>query len=392
MSIRCVYWVQPVATVATGVHPCTGDRVSAPRLNLNPKPGDLHYAVDVLLSRTMVPTLVVGGETSFVVRKVAPRLFRHGLHMKGHWPYKKAKGAFPENIGALVVLTDMVGHAMSLAAIAEAEKRGIPVVLGIRKYAILEQRLRDAGFPEIPSLAPKPAVSEKKPKEVAPFVRPLLGPSPDAVNEYLPATTPSTETETDMTTSPSHSDTVVPLNGLRRDYSIVRDLYMAVVRENTDISNADAHRTVVERANALGVDPGGMRPDLLAAIRKELGIIRPKNSYLPKPVPPSLASGSPVAEVPVMVAALTTASSDTERQHSAPGDDGPYPSPAETSGQTIVRIHAREAVRPTPSQDVRELVQMLRTAMAAEGIERLTVTKDTVNFRRVVVEEGEYDV
>jgi hypothetical protein len=43
-------------------------------------------------------------------------------------------------------------------------------------------------------------------------------------------------------------------------------------------------------------------------------------------------------------------------------------------------------------KDVKELVQLLRLAMVAENIERLTVTKDAVSFRRIVVEEGEYDV
>ena len=42
--------------------------------------------------------------------------------------------------------------------------------------------------------------------------------------------------------------------------------------------------------------------------------------------------------------------------------------------------------------DVKELVQLLRVAMEAEGIEKLVVTKDTVSFRRVVVEEGTFDV
>jgi hypothetical protein len=52
---------------------------------------------------------------------------------------------------------------------------------------------------------------------------------------------------------------------------------------------------------------------------------------------------------------------------------------------------AAPAGRVAPS-DVKELVQLLRIAMAAENIERLTVTKDSLSFRRVVVEEGEYDV
>lgn len=68
---------------------------------------------------------------------------------------------------------------------------------------------------------------------------------------------------------------------------------------------------------------------------------------------------------------------------------------------TIPTENPREVLAATPANaqptkaaptDVRDLVQLLRVAMEAEGIERLTVTKDTVSFRRVVVEEGTFDV
>jgi hypothetical protein len=369
--------------------------MSAPRINFNPRPGDSNYAAHVVLSHMMVPTLVVGGEPSFVVRKIAPRLFRHGLHMVAHWPYKKAKGAFPDNIGALLVLTDMVGHSMSGCAVAEAEKRGIPVVMGVRKYAFLEQRLKDAGFPEIPKLAPKPATSTKRPLApdiITPSIRPLLVPAADAVEAYLPEPSPSNDTEnTDMPvpTTTEHLSNKT----LRYDARTLRELYTEAIMENPNITNREVYQTVLLRAAAKGIEAGGERPDLLAAIRKELRIIRPKNAYVVKPVA-FAAPAEPLTITPAKDTS-TPASSDTERQHSASGDDGPYPSLAETLGQNIVRIHKPEVppvTRPAPSQDVRELVQMLRTAMAAEGIERLTVTKGAVNFRRVVVEEGEYDV
>jgi hypothetical protein len=116
--------------------------------------------------RALYRTLVVGGEPS-VLRKLTPRLRRHLLKVDGHWPWKKQAGAFPDTIEVLFVLTDMVSHSLSGLAIEEARKRGIPVIMGGRKHALNVERLASAGFPEVPMLAPKPAVSPKRQKTEA---------------------------------------------------------------------------------------------------------------------------------------------------------------------------------------------------------------------------------
>ena len=125
--------------------------------------------VDVL-APVLTQTLVVGGEASFVTRKLTPRLTRHGLYVAHHWPWKKQNGSFPENIGALFVLTDMCGHSMSGSAIAEAHKRGIPVIMATRKHAVNILKLTAAGFPEIPMLVPNPSPlpSPRKPPPCPP--------------------------------------------------------------------------------------------------------------------------------------------------------------------------------------------------------------------------------
>ena len=116
--------------------------------------------------RALYRTLVVGGEPS-VLRKLTPRLRRHLLKVDGHWPWKKQAGAFPDTIEVLFVLTDMVSHSLSGLAIEEARKRGIPVIMGGRKHALNVEKLASAGFPEVPLLAPKPAVSPKRQKTSA---------------------------------------------------------------------------------------------------------------------------------------------------------------------------------------------------------------------------------
>ena len=100
-----------------------------------------------------------------------------------------------------------------------------------------------------------------------------------------------------------------------------------------------------------------------------------------------------------------------ERQHSAPAADASYPAPVvppapapvivatvpttEVPPEVLAAAPPREsppALAHSAPKDVKELVQLLRLAMVAENIERLTITKDALTFRRIVVEEGEYDV
>lgn len=114
------------------------------------------------LTSLMRQTLVVGGEASFVTRKLALRLAKHGLFMAHHWPWKKQNGSFPDNIEVVFICTDMCSHPASNAAVAEANKRGIPVIMGTRKHAVNIDRLIEAGFPEIPELSPQPMVSPKR--------------------------------------------------------------------------------------------------------------------------------------------------------------------------------------------------------------------------------------
>lgn len=344
--------------------------------DLIPKPGDRNYAAFLHASKHLLSTLVVGGETSFVLRKIAPRLVRHGLHVVGHWPYRRMKGAFPANIDVLVILTDMVGHSMNDAAVEEANRRGIPIIMGVRKYAILQGRLAEAGFPEISALSPKPAVSTKrtpaaspvelKQVENTPFVRPLVLP-PEA--EPSPVPLPLSSSETDNVPQPHKK-----IETFEKNFAAVRGIYAEVLMKEPNLSNKDVFARVVTRARERGLDPGKPRLDVMAKIRKRLGVVLPRNSYTPK---------------------NNLRLRDAEgRTLSIPNLPAPTHAPAEVPPvvEAVAPPEVTPAPRPAPSQDVRELVQMLRTAMAAEGIERLTVTKDTVNFRRVVVEEGEYEV
>jgi hypothetical protein len=108
-------------------------------------------------------------------------------------------------------------------------------------------------------------------------------PAADAVEAYLPEPSPSNDTEnTDMPvpTTTEHLSNKT----LRYDARTLRELYTEAIMENPNITNREVYQTVLLRAAAKGIEAGGERPDLLAAIRKELRIIRPKNAYVVKPV------------------------------------------------------------------------------------------------------------
>jgi hypothetical protein len=152
------------------------------------------------IERAMYRTLVVGGEASFVQRKLTPRLRRHFLRVTAHWPWKKQAGAFPEAIDVLFVCTDMLAHSLSNAAVEEARKRNIPIIMGGRKHALNIEKLEAAGFPEYPLFAAqKPLVSEKRVQKThaaSPSVVAALPPIP--VHELTLPTAVNSSEETNM--------------------------------------------------------------------------------------------------------------------------------------------------------------------------------------------------
>lgn len=270
----------------------------------------------------LVPTLIVGGEHSFVVDKLEGQLRRHGLTVAHHWEWGKKPKAFVGWIDVVFIVTDMVSHSLTDNVRELAHERGVPVIFGCRKWATNRERLEKAGFPEREVLATPSPVEEVGPPQVI----------------------PPTEEKQDVN------------NTLPYDLNKLTEIYRGILTEDRDISNAAAYRKAKKLGAEAGINPGRERPDVLAQIRKELGILSPKNSHS-KPAPT-------VATVPASVVPL------------------------------VVRAATPAAVKPpdAPSKDVKELVQLLRVAMETEGIERLTITKDAVSFRRVVVEEGMFDV
>ena len=105
----------------------------------------------------MKKTLVVGGESAFVNGTLRENLATHGLDLAYHWEWRKAAGSLPDDTEVIYILTDMAGHYLNDAAKDGAAKRDLPVIMGVRKYAIAKQRLINAGFPEI--IMAKPTIT-----------------------------------------------------------------------------------------------------------------------------------------------------------------------------------------------------------------------------------------
>lgn len=273
----------------------------------------------------LVPTLIVGGEHSFIVDKLSPQLLRHGLQTATHWEWRRKAGAFPDTTKLVFVLTDMVGHVLNNAAVLQARERGLPVIMGCRKWAMNVDRLEKAGFPLLLSPTPIPVLPQPK-------------------------------------------ETSVSQHQLDNLYAV----YETVMRDMHHLSGDEIYAEVKSRCAGLGLNPGAKRPDLMSRVRKALGvqnpnmaISRPRASKKAAPVVAPVVATVPTSEVPPEVLAATPANVQPRK---------PIP-------------QAREGVT-----EIKDLVKLLRIVMAEENLTHLSVHPDGVTFRRVVVEEGMFDV
>lgn len=339
-----------------------------------------------VLAPVLTQTLVVGGEASFVTRKLTPRLTRHGLYVAHHWPWKKQNGSFPENIGAVFVLTDMCGHMMSGAAIAEAHKRGIPVIMATRKHAVNILKLTAAGFPEIPMLAPKPIISKKNDPTPTPVPEPIATPVPEEVSTMPIA--PKTIRRPAAIAPLSLPVTVTDPTTLE----VMRVLAMAPGISNRKLVDDLPHlgkgavlNATQTARKALGIQTGlgkQLEVDVNGAVfiaaccRHNLDRVTiPANGRYPKE---NLRLGrpplTPAEETPPaapVVAAVPSVAVPPEVRAATPAP--------------------RAAVSTPDMKDLRDAVALLRAVMAHHNVESMTITATKADMRRVVVLDQSLD-
>ena len=357
------------------------------------------------VERAMYRTLVVGGEASFVQRKLTPRLRRHFLRVTAHWPWKKQAGAFPDAIDVLFVCTDMLAHSLSNAAVEEARKRGIQVIMGGRKHALNIEKLEAAGFPEHPLFAvQKPLVSEKRAQETrgaSPSVVAAIPPIP--VHEL---TLPTPVIPSEETTMPPTTPALPAFPHLTREERLIACLIAA----EPGLSNT----RVLERMG--GGWAYGKVSVIGAKVRRVLGISIPRNAksdmhiarapylracevlnVLPVDLPPD---GHYTRERKQKTAAQVPAASVRRIPPSASTRAAP---PSATDVVTmlssevppiLIAAYEREEKERRAEQQLRdeptttvEALRLLLEAMRAENVSQVSIRDDgTVSMdRRVVV-------
>lgn len=363
--------------------------------------------------RALYRTLVVGGEAS-VLRKLTPRLRRHLLKVDGHWPWKKQAGAFPDTIEVLFVLTDMVSHSLSGLAIEEARKRGIPIIMGGRKHALNVDKLAAAGFPEVPMLAPKPAVSPKRQKAdiVSTAPKPVpIAPVPTAPVPVLMAATPvettAPEPNLEEPTMPSHKAT--PLKYTQpADTGEEQRIARRLLAAEPHLSN---HDIIVKAGQGWTL---GKVANIAKLARKALGIEVPRNAkpemtihratYLaecarlgvtPLEVPLDgqmtrtvRGRGRPVVpaseEAPVNAAARLDAKAASLSMKARSVEVATVPT-SSVPPALLAAYHGAQQGAQEASTTI-EALRLLLEAMRAEGVASVTVSDDgSVNMQRRVV-------
>jgi len=350
-----------------------------------------------ILAPVLTQTLVVGGEASFVMRKLSPRLTRHGLYVAHHWPWKKQNGSFPENIAVVFVLTDMCGHMMSGAAIAEAHKRGIPVIMGTRKHAVNIQKLVEAGFPEIPMLAPKPIETKKAPPaEPVPAPTTELSPAPAPEELTMPNPLPM-PASTKVIRRPARPPTAFPELTITNPntLAVMRVLAMSPGISNRkitdtlgDLSKGEVLAVVQHARKALGIQTGLGKQLFVSVDEKAFTaacdrynfdrVTIPANGRYPKE---NLRLGRPIGATD-----KETAKAESLRMFRAPAEAATVPPEV-----LAPPVPVPPPAPADPMQDMKDAVALLRAVMAAHGVETITVTPTTTSMRRVVVVEESLD-
>lgn len=340
--------------------------------------------------------LVVGGEHRFVQGTLSSNLARHGMLVLGHWDWKMRQppNTLPSNAEVVYIATDMVGHNLSNAANALAQKAGIPVVNGTRKWSESSGRLLRAGYPEVVQ-TPLPRAGGPFPtKERRKFYATCIAETPSISNADLEILIHSYVAEHNYTSGDSLDPALA--SQLRREFGVTfgrgpngtakvdLTVYVAAcmtygitpssrvfAEHGTSVGYPSASITAATAPSIATVPTSAVPPEVLAAAPARNPTIPAPVAATPSPKdllaaafakmdPPRTVEAAPVAPAPVPVAA-----------------------PSSVIGNG------------TPSwmnDDLRVALQLVRAQFESLGIESITLTKTSTKFRRVVIEEGDVQI
>jgi hypothetical protein len=355
----------------------------------------------------MAPTLkalVVGGEHSYVIGTLSTQLARHdiGVHEHWSWDLARAPSALPKSIDLVYILTDLVGHNLSIKAVDHARAAGIPIVNSVRKWAEATGRLTAAKFPILPTAPtplPLPANNPFPTDKRRKLYVTALAMDPTISNEGIRILVASYAAQNNYTSGDSADPSLA--SALRKEFGITAG-YGASGKTTVD------PRKYMQACLKYGVIPNvAYAPPLpsnaaldrgQAKIESEiLGNITPTATVVgmtalladPRPVPPAPPAPSVFDKSKVRVETVPTAEVPKEVLMATHANVQP-PKPA----TTVAALPASPS-NGTPSwlnDDLKVALQLARGQFESLGIESLTITKDGVRFRRVVVEEGDVQI
>jgi hypothetical protein len=345
--------------------------------------------------------LVVGGEHSFVIGTLSTQLSRHGITVHEHWSWDLARApvALPKGIDLVYILTDLVGHNLSIKAVEHARAANIPFVNSVRKWAEATGRLTAAKFPILntampitpPSAGPFPTDKRRKLYVTA------LAMDPTISNEGIRILVASHAAQHGYTSGDSADPSLA--SSLRKEFGITAGTGMSqkTVVDSKKYMQACLKYGVIPNV-AYAPPPPALPEFTQAKIESEiLNSVTPTATVVgmaalladPQAAPPPPPAPSVFDAPKVRVATVPTAEIPKEVLAATPANVQP-PKPA-----TPVAALPASPSNGTPSwmnDDLKVALQLARGQFEGLGIESLTITKDGVRFRRVVVEEGDVQI
>jgi len=374
----------------------------------------------------------VGGQPSFVKKKLAKSLRRHGIRVHTHWSWDKKRPpqVFPKGLDLVYVCTDMVGHGLSVPCMDWAREQGLPYVNGTRKWAESITRLTQAGFP---LLDPLTSISEiiAEVRATRPAAAMEQGPTEEEMFGLAVAITGDVEaaealiTDYDVATGLVLTRITPPSTTISVVADTQETTHMSIVGQNSHLAVTNPKQREYLRALAFSpdVDNGDLwdkvsslpmfagnkfDPERASHARKSLGItIVRKGGYRTVNVNTVVfASTLKLAKIegcPAPREHYTTQDNAFQRvgkTEPAPVAETAAPSPAApvvaaVPAAPVVPAPIPPVVAATvsnerwPNDDFKTLLSLMREHMTSHNLKSLTITEQGVSFKRIEIVEGD---
>jgi len=350
----------------------------------------------------LLNAMVVGGEGSFVMSKLAKSLRRHGIRVTDHvdWYASRPPQRLPSAIDLVYICTDMVSHKLSEPCMNLARQSGIPYVNGTRKWAESVTRLAQAGFPmlavveehlqDVPdnhaqdnscTMTEEVKEIEVEDQEVS-NVNVNINIKEESMTNTI--STPISETYAQRFAFTNIKQRCY-IQGFIQAPTNTSDELWAIIKENPVLSGCglDSTRAKIARTQ-LGITVTRVAQDRVVCIDRE------------KFANTAIAVGSNDCLIPEekyvvgVVGKVASISNDSQQAQ--------VKEVAETTGKkseaTPDKVVEEAAAVPNVKNESRviEILRDLRKAMLGEGYVEIMVNFEEVKYKRIQITEGKFDL